>query len=433
MFTRAEAIALVSSYINSEFLKERFKSASSKASDICSKVAGALTNASSDWSARDMAIYTACSCVPGSISHETVSRDSQKKSMDFFQTAPDGSSDFLLLLSILIDTHVSQIYAVGIEVVQKEKGQSVPSISQVLVDRVTGLHFSKKKKTVVASNEPSRLLGNPANSDMVLMAGGIEVGRSEVMIAPELFAASKSLLSHRLLRFLVTKGSEQFHAGMPQYMDITVNGGFQELCETLSVPYNGETVGNLMRIFSFYQHAQVSIGKDRYFGLMTWSHLGDSGHGKQAPLRFRVSDALLPTFVCTLGKSTIELRRARRLVPLPKELPELVGTNVHNYAAQSTFQILILSEFREQSATLEKHGVIILDEQMISKLAESADLPLEVARAALDTWSTGEKAWLSRDGNEFGLTDLMFKEREMLLQGAKLASMKKRRAHVARK
>ena len=158
MFTRAEAIALVSSYINSEFLKERFKSASSKASDICSKVAGALTNASSDWSARDMAIYTACSCVPGSISHETVSRDSQKKSMDFFQTAPDGSSDFLLLLSILIDTHVSQIYAVGIEVVQKEKGQSVPSISQVLVDRVTGLHFSKKKKTVVASNEPSRLL-----------------------------------------------------------------------------------------------------------------------------------------------------------------------------------------------------------------------------------------------------------------------------------
>lgn len=421
--TVQQAQTLVSSYLQEGVLEEFYTEPVRVqiARTIVSRVVGALSDNDTKWGLRDRSISSAIKCVPEfHLSSETVCRDNQKKEMDFFEESAPDESDFLLLLDMLVEAYKPpKVDVAGQEM--KDETKYVPAVSQSLINRMAETHWSKKRKLV------------PVTVGYEIRQRERKVATAEVLIRPELFQASKSLTSHRLFRWLVTKGSEQFHAKMPRYMDILLPGGFKQLCGELGIGYDGETVKKLVETLNFYQLAQIALERAKYFGLLLWEYRSNPNGGPDM-LFLRLSDALLPHYVTHLSRDTMSDREARKLVPIPRELPPLIGTNVHLYAQQASLQTFIFSEFRNQAKVLAEHSTVHFDEMAFLRLAANSELPVPVVKEIMGAWSEGPDAWLTKHENDrYGLSSRMQKEKDVIVEAALLREKWKKRSMVTKK
>jgi hypothetical protein len=208
--------------------------------------------------------------------------------------------------------------------------------------------------------------------------------------AAEVLRATQTLTAHRLIRFLLHQAHRQAIAhATPDFRCIRVAGGIAGLARLLGL--NGRKACEEIKLaLQVFQHTRVELPTGEIGGLLTWTTRNEAP-GRPAELRIVVGDALLPHYVHALRKGSRTRQAARVLVPIPADLPPMVGHPRH-HAGLARLQLLILAEVRHQATEMVRSGWIRIDGPRWSQLAEDAGVPAEVLSEAVRVWATAENA-----------------------------------------
>lgn len=112
--------------------------------------------------------------------------------------------------------------------------------------------------------------------------------------------------------------------------------------------------------------------------------------GRPAELRVTIGEALLPMFVSSLRPSRKDDRWLLPVLPVP-ELAFVGGTQQWRMI---DLQWDILTELRARAEEYAQHGGVYLSRDDERRLA--GGLRLDIVRLAIDRWTTGDGAWLTR-------------------------------------
>jgi hypothetical protein len=193
---------------------------------------------------------------------------------------------------------------------------------------------------------------------------------------------TENLPAHHLFRWLVAKVAEQAQNASGEARRILVEGGLDGLRKELGLN-SAKASGALRTALELFQRVAIPLPDGHTRPLLTWTD-SRSGPGKRAKLTIDVDDALLPSFVSTLGKSPRE-REAKRLVPVPRLLPPLQG-HPSSHGAQAALQLLILDEFRQQASQVAASGYAIIQSERWKEMFERAGVPMHLDEDILVHW-----------------------------------------------
>ncbi|OJH33618.1 hypothetical protein [Cystobacter ferrugineus] len=193
---------------------------------------------------------------------------------------------------------------------------------------------------------------------------------------------TQNLPTHHLFRWLVAKVAEQAQGDSGEARRILVEGGLDGLRKDLGLN-SAKASGALRTALELFQRVAIPLPDGHTRPLLTWTE-SRSGPGKRAKLTIDVDDALLPSFVSTLGKSLRE-REAKRLVPVPRRLPPLQG-HPSSHGAQAALQLLILEEFRQQAGQVAASGYAIIPSERWTQMFEGSGVPMRLDEDILVRW-----------------------------------------------
>jgi hypothetical protein len=109
-------------------------------------------------------------------------------------------------------------------------------------------------------------------------------------------SATRSLAAHRLLRFLVALGYEQFFVSDTRdFRKVQILHGFAGLAARLGL-HSSKAANELSKALLMMQHAHIRFPHGESGGLLTWT-LYPEAHGRPAVLSIVLGDALLPNYV----------------------------------------------------------------------------------------------------------------------------------------
>jgi hypothetical protein len=197
--------------------------------------------------------------------------------------------------------------------------------------------------------------------------------------------AINKLTGHRLVRWLVESGHRQsLDQTTRDPRRIRIDGGFTALAAELGLTYR-KASHELRSILGFLQHAHLKLPLGEVAGLVMWS-TEPAAPGRPERLTIVLSDALMPGYVTHLPRGGASKRRARMLVPVPLQMPRLIGHQRH-HAALALLQFLVLREMRFRAAEFVKSGGVRLPRGTWLDLAQEADVPLDLVDSVVTAWA----------------------------------------------
>jgi hypothetical protein len=205
-----------------------------------------------------------------------------------------------------------------------------------------------------------------------------------------------SLTGHKLLRWQVNTGFEQWAMGSKDPRSIEIDGGFSKIAEIIKSGNRRE-----IRKIRDILHAQAYgrfIFSDGSHGNMIQLRITEYHNNKEpSKINIILGDMLLPTYVC-------QLRRDDRLLIPIGDLPPFYGSpNTH--ASQAQLQLLVFQEFSKQSVRLAENGSVFISKTRWIELAYQAGIPPDKISSILEHWCQPElfNCFLEKQGDEFTL------------------------------
>ena len=240
-----------------------------------------------------------------------------------------------------------------------------------------------------------------------------------------------SLTAQRLLRRLILQGHYQKVEGRPDPRVVSIEGGFSGLAEQLALGALGRAPSQLRRILTWFQHVQLNLPTGVVGGLLTWQERRGR-RGRPAELSIVLGTPLLPGYVHDIEQARgggQAARRSRRLVPVPAELPPLVGRR-NDHGAQAVLQLLLLQAMRERAEELVEHGAVELSAGLWAELCRRADLPESLFDRVWARWTAaGERdRILERIGGRLVRLGPRYQVEQRFLEASGLGSLRGRRA-----
>lgn len=195
---------------------------------------------------------------------------------------------------------------------------------------------------------------------------------------------SGSLVSQRLLRWIVARVALRQCLRLHKPHVLTVRGGFDALSQRLGVGADGKAPGQLSDLLDWLRHITLVAGRETIRGLLTWTARRPAP-GCPAELEIAVGPPLAPGFEHQARKGT----RGRRLVPIPAFPPFVPKRNHH--AAQAALQLRVMVEFRDGVRTLVQEGHVPIDRRRWIRMADELELPKPTLDRLLAAWKAGDE------------------------------------------
>lgn len=191
----------------------------------------------------------------------------------------------------------------------------------------------------------------------------------------------------RLIRWELVTAHRQWlemHGTGGDFRRTVIAGGWSGLAELVG-EHSKATVGELRAMVKAQAHGVFRLPSGGTGNLLGYDDKDKAGPGKPATLTLYWLDPLLPGYVHSLpaGRSGETHRRARVLVPLLDELPDLGHGRVAGAAA--LLHWLVLIDLAQGAPDLAKRGGVLLDWR---KLWSDAGLSEDQGRRIRDMWTT---------------------------------------------
>lgn len=304
-----------------------------------------------------------------------------------------------------------------------------PVVSAVVVRRVMEAFFIGNPKVKKVANE-TRLVSQRGEDVAVVSPDAAD----DVTRVAELASGTRSLLGHRFFRCVVSAGvNARLLSEGHDYRVLQVVGGLSGLAAQLGMS-GSKAATELRGILDAFRHIWVRLPHGRTDSLLTWT-LDHAKPGEKALLRIALHDALLPGYVNGLPKNTPAQREARKLVPVPRLLPPLIG-HCRSHASQALLQLLIIEEFASRAEELFQNGLVRIPWSRWQAFGKEAGLSSEKLEAVFLAWAHGPMSFLRREpesGDTFTLSKDFGAELQVMMKGGERSAMgRARQARLAK-
>lgn len=211
--------------------------------------------------------------------------------------------------------------------------------------------------------------------------------------------AFSSLTGHKLFRWQVRTGFENWANQVEDVRLISTKGGYEGIANSIGYEGNKKAPTDIKAILHAQAHGKFQYplgGSGNMIILREMDHLKN---GEPTKINIILGEMLLPNFTHMLPPG-----EKRRLVPIT-ELPPLIGSK-NTHAAQAMLQLLILEEFSNQSDALFQRSSIQITACKWEELAKEAKLPKTSLLRVISGWIEGDlfaKPFLDKQGNEYTL------------------------------
>jgi len=220
-----------------------------------------------------------------------------------------------------------------------------------------------------------------------------------------------TLTGHKMLRWQVNKGFENWVQGSNDQRLIEINGGYSTIAESIGC-CNKRDIAKVKEIL----HAQAYgrfVFSDGSHGNMISLNITDR-YRNQEPSKIRIilGDILLPNYVCRLQRGD------RLLVPIG-DLPPLHGSP-NSHANQAQLQLLVFKEFSNQSKRLAQEGAVLIKIETWEQLAIESGLSPDKIKLIINHWCQPDlfNCFLERQGDEYRLASYYDRAQKFLeIQG----------------
>jgi len=190
-----------------------------------------------------------------------------------------------------------------------------------------------------------------------------------------------SVTAHRLLRWEIMTGHERALDGAADPRVLVVDGGWSVLAHDILKMKSKTAPADLRAIVHAQQAIRVPTPDGTlHAGLVTFSDTPARGHQK-GRVAITLGELLVPHFMYDKMKDP----RDRRLVPVLRELPPMVGRK-REHGAIVTLSMAIMRELRVHARELASAGSVAISRERFHELARQARVPLDVVAQLLERW-----------------------------------------------
>jgi len=225
-----------------------------------------------------------------------------------------------------------------------------------------------------------------------------------------------SVLSHRLLRWQVHTGHDQYMAGLPYANVLEIDGGWSALAKQLG--FKEKDVPDLKKLIYAQAHFRFDFPDGSKGNLVQYNERPAMGQDR-ARLTITLGTPLLPSFVHGLPKRKTD----RKLVPYPKEPPPLFG-RPNEHGQQLTMSLAFVAELRERAPELATKGTVQFTIDDWIRMADRSQLPRKLIVPVLETWESGDtrsRPFIIKEGTDrYTLSDAHLAERDFLIDAGQM-------------
>lgn len=199
------------------------------------------------------------------------------------------------------------------------------------------------------------------------------------------------LHAHQALRWEIVTGHTQAINGAPDPRVINVEGGWSVLAHDILGIKKKSAAEDIRAIVHAQQAVRIPLPTGGMaHGLLSFTDSPAVGR-RRGHIEITLGSMLLPHFVHEIqGRGRIA-SEARRLVPVPREAPPMVGRS-NDHGPLSTLSMLVMRELRANARGLATDGSVRITDERFALLATKARVPLSTLKLALDRWT--------RDGDD---------------------------------
>lgn len=300
------------------------------------------------------------------------------------------------------------------------------------------------KRALEASKPPSLtryvhaatldVLSHPpkATSQLAIRGTAVRVAEDALdALANGAFESLRTLYAIRLFHHLVTEGHDAREANGPSTREVWLHfpDGYVGLAKRLGLPANHAAPELRKAAWAMSKceltHTAPGGSVLRASGMIFIAE--DTRAGRNPDVRIMLSDPLLHGFAHVLDSgNSATARRDRQLVPVIRTLPDFVGRNRKDHAAQMRFALSIPREMRDRAAELVEHGGVLMPWRQLQQRA-GMRTPWE---RVVETWSKPGSMLVHRDGR-YTLSDVHEAERKEIEDAGRLSIRQSNRAKVA--
>ncbi len=306
--------------------------------------------------------------------------------------------------------------------VQKE----VPALEKkVVIDVIKPLMSTTTKKIVKQVDDKIICCDKDGATLLYVPAVGIDV----IEMLKRGMKSLSSLTGHRILRWEVKLGFDQWCQGSKDPRLIVVDGGYSAIAK-LAGCSSSHDVAKVKAILQA-QAMGVLVYPDHSYGNLIALNVQERYRNTE-PSRIEITlgSVLFPGFIFRINK-----HEGRRLIPFG-DLPPLYGANnTHTYQAQ--LQLLVFEEFSNQSNRIALQGSAHIPPHKWDQMAREAGLKPTHLEKVIAHWCQPDlfNRFLDRHGDEYSLSSYYEKTQRFLVnQGERRVDASRRgKASVASK
>lgn len=210
-----------------------------------------------------------------------------------------------------------------------------------------------------------------------------------------------TLTGHKLIRWQVRTGFDQWASGCKDYRKIITTGGYEGIAKLIGCKNDHKAIPRVRALLHAQAHGYFELPTGNKGNMIILEEAEKHQNGENSKIIIILGDCLLPNYTHRLPKGD-----HRRLIPII-DLPPLVGANnLHSF--QAMLQLLILEEFSDQSPRLVNYGSILITEEKLKDLCKEAKLPFKQRNRVIQAWIEGNEdspPFIIKDGEEYCLSN----------------------------
>lgn len=208
-----------------------------------------------------------------------------------------------------------------------------------------------------------------------------------------------SLIGHKLLRWQIKTGFENWIHGHQDMRLITTEGGFKGIARLIGCGSSHKAITLVKALLYAQAYGRFRFPDDSQGNMIILREMKRHKNGEPTRINIILGDMLLPNYTHLLPKG-----EKRRLIPIP-ELPPFIGSK-NSHAAQALLQVFLLEEFSDQSKMLYERGYIHLTKERWLELSAKAQLPISGLEKVILGWIEKgflRKVVIGKERNEYTL------------------------------
>ena len=345
------------------------------------------------------------------------------RTWDLWAFIPDFEQE--TLVSPFLRAIAKALWVDKYSTLHRRKTKETQALTKPIMQGIKGFLSPKDKKkyyekdeNIICTNDQGILLATTPAIDPELLSL-FQKGIKEL----------STLTGHRMLRWEIMTGFNQWMSGKNDPRLVEIEGGFSKIAELAGCASTKE-ITKVKSILHAQAHGNFFFPDGSKGNMLSLRILRRHKNNEPCQISLVLGDMLLPSYVFKMSKHN------RLLIPIG-DLPPLYGYK-NTHANQAFLQLLVFEELSNQSDRLAEKGSVIITSERWEKMGLESGLSPNQIPNIINYWCQPDlfNCFLEKQGDEYKLASYYERAHKFLMQQGEIRISKSilgKKSYKARK